>query len=95
MTMSRGQNAGQNNNIKVHNKSFEMVEYFRYLGTTPTNQNSIHKEIKCILKLENACCHAVQNILSSSLLFKNMKIKIHRTIIPPVVFMGGKPGRSH
>jgi len=28
----------------------------------------------------------VQNLLSSSVLFKNIKIKIHRTIILPAVF---------
>ena len=56
--------------------------------TTLTNQNSIQKEIKSILKLGNACYHSVQNILSSSLLSKNLKIKIYRTIILPVVLYG-------
>ena len=88
--MSRDQNAGRNNNVKVHNKSVEMVEYFRYSGTTITTQNSIQQEIKCILKTENACWHAVQNLLSSSLLFKNIQIKIHRTTIYPLVFYGWK-----
>jgi len=37
---------------------------------------------------ENACYHSVQNLLSSSLLSKNLKIKIHRTIILPVVLYG-------
>ena len=36
-----------------------------------TDQNSIQKEIKSRLKLGNACYHSVQNILSSSLLYKN------------------------
>ena len=53
-----------------------------------TNQNSIQKEIKSRLKLGNACYHTVQNLLSSSLLSKNLKIKIYRTIILPVVFYG-------
>ena len=70
-----------------------MVEHFTYLGTTLANQNSIHEEIKCILKSENTCCRAVQNLLSSSFVFKNIKIKIHRTVNFSVVFMGGKPGR--
>ena len=39
---------------------------------------------KSRLKLGNACYHSVQNLLSSSLLFKNLKIKIYRTIILPV-----------
>ena len=36
----------------------------------------------------NACYHSVQNILSSSLLSKNIKIKIYRTIISPVILCG-------
>jgi hypothetical protein len=34
----------------------------------------------------------VQNLLSSSLLFKNLKIKIYRTIILPVVLYGCETG---
>ena len=40
------------------------------------------------LKLGNACCHSVQNVLSSSLLSKNLKIKVNRTIILSVVLYG-------
>jgi len=40
------------------------------------------------LKLGNACYHSVQNLLSSRLLSKNLKIKIYRTIILPVVLYG-------
>ena len=58
------------------------------MGTTLTNQNSIQEEIKSRLKSGNACCHSVWNLLSSSLLFKNLKIKIYRTIIMPVVLYG-------
>jgi hypothetical protein len=43
MVMSRDQNAGQDGNIQICNESFETVEQFKYLGTTTTNQNSIHK----------------------------------------------------
>ena len=38
--------------------------------------------------LGNSCYHLVQNILSSRLLSKNLKIKIHRIIILPVVLYG-------
>ena len=55
---------------------------------TLTNQNSNQEEIKSRLKSENACYHSVQNLLSSSLLSKNLKIKIYRTIILPVVLYG-------
>ena len=67
--------------MKVDISSIERVEQFTYLGTILTNQNSIQKEIRSRLKLGNACYHSVQNLMSSSLLSKNLKIKIYRTII--------------
>ena len=45
-----------------------------------------HREQWCVIG--NACCYSVQNLLSSRLLSKNLKIKIYRTIILPVVFYG-------
>jgi len=62
------------------------MEEFKYLGTTLTNQISIHEEIKSRLQSGNACYHSAQNLLSSSLLSKNLKIKIHRTILPVVLY---------
>jgi len=53
------------------------VEEFKYLGTTLTNQNSIQEEIKCGLKLGNACYYSVQNLSSYSLLSKTVKIKTY------------------
>jgi len=49
-----------------------------------TNQNSIAEEIKSRLKSGNVCYRSVQNLLSSRLLSKNLKIKICRTIILPI-----------
>jgi hypothetical protein len=61
---------------------------FKYLGTTVTNQNLIEEEIKRRLNSGNACHHSVQNLLSSRLLSKNLKIRIYKTIILPVVLYG-------
>jgi hypothetical protein len=74
--------------MQIVNSSFERVEDFKYLGATLTDQNSIQEEIKSRLKLGNACYHSVQNLLSSKLLSRNLKIKIYRTIIFPVVLYG-------
>jgi len=60
------------------------------MGTNLTNQNSIQEEIKGRLKSGNDCYHSVHNILSSSLLSRNLKIKLHRIIILPVVLYGCK-----
>jgi len=52
------------------------------------NQNSIQEEIKGRLRSGKVCCHLVENLSSSSLLSKNMKIRIYGTIILPVVLYG-------
>jgi hypothetical protein len=49
IAMSRDQNAGQSNSMKINNSSFERVEEFKYLGTN-LNQNSVHEDIKSRLK---------------------------------------------
>ena len=77
--MSRDQNAGRSYSMKIDNSSIERVEEFKYLGTTLANQNCIQEEIKSRLKLGNAYYYLVQNLLSSSLLSKELKIKIYRT----------------
>jgi hypothetical protein len=64
------------------------VAQFKYLGTTITNRNLIQEEIKRRLNSGNACYHSVQNLMSSRLLSKNVKIGIHKSIILPVVLYG-------
>jgi hypothetical protein len=86
--MSRYPNSGQNQNIRIANELFEIVAKFKYLGTTLTNQNDIHDEIKNRLNLGNACYYSHQNLLSSRLISKNLNIKIYKTIILPVVMYG-------
>ena len=49
---------------------------------------SVQEDIKRRLRSGNACYHSVQDVLSSRLLSKNLKIKIYRTIILPVVLYG-------
>jgi hypothetical protein len=88
MVMSRDRNAGRDDSVKIYNRSIERVEEFKYLGTMLTDKNSIQEEIKSRFKLGNACYHSVQHLLSSRMLSKNLKIKIYRTIILPVVLYG-------
>jgi len=76
MVMSCDQHAGRSHNIKTGNESFESDEQFKYSGTNLTHQNSIQEEIESTLKPGNACYHSVQNLLSSTWLPKNIKIKI-------------------
>jgi hypothetical protein len=88
MWISCHQNAGQNHDIKIADRSFKKVVQFKYLGMTVANQNLIQEEIKSRLNSGNACYHSVQNHLSSRLLFKNVKITIYKTMILSVVLYG-------
>jgi hypothetical protein len=54
MFMSRHQTAGQSNYIRVASKSFEKMAKFKDLGSTLTDQNCIHEEIRSRLNSGNA-----------------------------------------
>jgi hypothetical protein len=86
MLMSHYQKAGQKHCIKIVYRSFEDMAKFRYLGTTLTDQNCMHKEIKSRLNSGNACYHSVQSLLSSCLLARNVKVKICKTIMLLLLF---------
>jgi hypothetical protein len=88
MLLSRHQNAEQNHNIKTGDISFENVAQFKYLGTTLTIQNLIQEETKRRLNSGSACYHSVQNLFSSRMLYKRVKIRIYQTIILLVVLYG-------
>jgi hypothetical protein len=59
MIMSRHPNSGQNHNIRIANESFDNVATLKYLGTTLTNQNDIHDEIKSTLNSGTAYYYSV------------------------------------
>jgi hypothetical protein len=86
--MSYHQKVGQNRNLLIALKFFENVTNFKYLGITVANQSCIHEETKIRFNSENACYHSVQNLLSSHLLSRNVKIKVYKTISLPVVLYG-------
>jgi hypothetical protein len=53
-----------------------------------TNQNLIQEEIKRRLNSGNAFYHSGQNLLSSRLMSKSVKVRIYKIIILPVVLYG-------
>ncbi|PNF42445.1 hypothetical protein B7P43_G09360 [Cryptotermes secundus] len=88
MLLCRHQNAAQNHDIEIANRCSENVAQFIYLRTTLTNQNLIREEIKRRLNSGSTCYHSLENIFSSRLLSKNIKIMIYETVIFPVVLYG-------
>jgi hypothetical protein len=63
----------------------ENVSELKYLGMLITNQNIIQKEIKTRFNSGNAFYHSAEMLLSSCLLSRNVKIRIHKIIVFPVV----------
>jgi hypothetical protein len=86
--MPRYQKVRPKHSIKIENRSLEDVAKFKCLGTTLMSQNGMHEEIKRRINSGNACYHSVQSLLSSHLLSRNIKVKIRKTIILPVVLYG-------
>jgi hypothetical protein len=88
MLMSHNNKAGQRQSMKIANRFLEGMAEFKYLGTTVRDENFMHEDIKSRLNLGNTCYHSVHSLLSSHLLSRNIKVKIFKTIILPVVLYG-------
>ena len=77
--------------ILLQHSAYRQVKIIQSHGvwvSSLMNQNYIQEEITSRLQSGNACYHSVQNLFSSNLLSKNIKVKIHRTIILLVVLFG-------
>jgi hypothetical protein len=64
------------------------VAKFEYFGAIVTDQDLFLEEIKRRLNSDNASYHSIQNILPSRLLSKNVRIRIQKNIILPLVLNG-------
>jgi hypothetical protein len=62
--------------------------YFEKNESRLMRRNLIQEEIKRRINSGNACYHSVQNLLSSRLMSRNIKTRIYKTIILPVVLYG-------
>jgi hypothetical protein len=95
MLMSRNQKIRQKHSMKIVNRSFEDVAKFKHLGTTLTDQNCMHEEIKSTLNSGNVCYHTIQGLLPFCLLSRNVKVKIRSTTFCLLFCTGVKLGLSH
>jgi len=67
-----------------------------YLFLSPAYNPKYDNVYRCISpELKDACYRSVQNVLLSSLIHKNIKIKVYRIVILPVVCVGVKLDRSN
>ena len=74
--------------IAVGTNPYYKVKCFKYLGSLLTNKYQNYEDMLFRFETGHSCYYSVQNILSFRLLSKNLKIKIYKTIILPVVLYG-------
>jgi len=85
MCISGTENKGQIHKIKTGNKSFETAN-LRHLEMTVTNHNGMCEAIRWRSNLENAFYVLVHNLLSYLIHSDNIKIKIYRNMILPILY---------
>jgi len=85
MCISGTENKGQIHKIKIGNKSFETAN-LRHLEMSVTNHNGMCEAIRWRSNLENAFNILVQNLLSYLIHSDNIKIKIYRNMILPILY---------
>jgi hypothetical protein len=72
---------------RIDDSSFEKVKLLKYLGTALIYQNCIQEDIRQIEVMECLLSCGAESFVCN-LLSKNIKSKIYRTIILPVVLYG-------
>jgi hypothetical protein len=73
---------------KIVNRSFEHVVKFKYLGTTLTDKIACTKRLRTDQIWRMLATIQFRVSLSSLLLSRNVKVKIYKNIILPVVMYG-------
>ncbi|KAJ4442449.1 hypothetical protein ANN_04035 [Periplaneta americana] len=87
LIMRRDQIIIRNGNVKNWKFILRRGGKIKYLGATVRSINDIREEIKRRISMGNAS-HSAEKILSSSLLSKNLKVRIYKTVILPVLLYG-------
>lgn len=90
MKMSATEDRRWTQNVAFGQYNFENVKYFSYLGTNLNCKNSMTEEINKRIMAGNRAYFANIKLLKSTLLSKEMKFKIYKTLIRPVVTYGAE-----
>jgi len=76
--------------VYMISKYLEQLKFYTYLGLSINDDNSIEEEIKERTDLGNKAHYAHQKIFKSKLISKKAKLKLHCTIIRPVIICASK-----
>jgi len=86
-TYEHRRNAGD---LRIGNKTFETVQSFKHLGNIIGNTNNNNKCVKERIVMGNKAYYANRQPVNSSLISRNSKLQIYRTLVRPVVTCGSE-----
>jgi hypothetical protein len=86
-TYEHRRNAGD---LRIGNKTFKAVQCFQYLGNIIGNTNNNNKSIKERIMMGSKTYYANRQLVNSSLISRNSKLQIYRTLVSPVVTYGSE-----
>jgi hypothetical protein len=86
-TYEHRRNAGD---LRIGNKTFEVVHSFQYLENIISNTNNNNKCIKERIVMGNKAYCANRQLSNSSLISRNSQLQIYRTLVRPVVCYGSE-----
>jgi hypothetical protein len=78
------------NSLHIQNYNFQRTTEFKYLGSFVNDSSENGVKIKARRAAGNQCYFAFLKLLKSSLVSRNTKKRIYRSIITPVVMYGAE-----
>jgi hypothetical protein len=77
-------------NVTIGQYNFERVRHFNYLGTLSSCKNTMTEEINKRIMVGNRAYYTNMKLFRSTLLSRQTKLKLYKTLIRPVVTYGAK-----
>jgi hypothetical protein len=90
MVTSTYEHRRSDGDLRIGNKIFEVVQNFQYLGNIISNTNNNNKCINERIMMGNKAYYANKQLFNSSLISRNSKLQIYRTLGRPVVTYGSQ-----
>lgn len=90
MVIARDGKDKNSGHIQIDDMKIKRTETYKYLGTNFNCSNIIREEIKSRVHSGNKVYYALQHLLKSNDLSRNIKITIYKTLIRPIVLYGSE-----
>jgi hypothetical protein len=85
MFSSRTRELREGHSIQMNESNYEKCKSFKYLGKLVTTDNKTNKAIKARIAAGNRSYFALLRVFKSRSLSRNLKIKVYRSVVKPVV----------